>query len=64
VAITLRQPAHMAALPTRRVHYPSRAGRLAIAGLISLAAAPGAILWRSDPSDEQAMTHPGRHLLH
>ena len=61
MAITLRQPAHMAALPTRRVHNPGRASQLVLAGLISVVAAPWALLWRSDPA-EQHTTQPGRHL--
>lgn len=59
MAITLRQPAHMAALSTRRVHNPGRASQLVLAGLISVVAAPWALFWQSDRADE-----PGQHRLH
>ena len=49
MAITLRQPARLAALPTRRVSTPSHASQLVLGALISLVAAPWALLWRSDP---------------
>ena len=62
MAITLRQPAHMAALPTRRVRNPSRASQLVLGTLISVVAAPWALLWRSE-RDEQDAPEPGRHRL-
>jgi hypothetical protein len=65
VAITLRQPARLAALPTRRVRNPSRASQLVLGVLISVVAAPWALLWRSDPVEQQldgaeAGLHRGR----
>jgi len=63
MAITIRQPAHMAALPTRRVHSPSRASQLALGAVISLVAAPWALLWRSDRDDLDG-TETGRHRAH
>lgn len=64
MAITLRQPAHMAALPTRRVHTPSRASQLVLGALISVAAAPWALLWRSDRTEERDVPERGRHRIH
>jgi len=63
MAITIRQPARMAALPTRRVHSPSRASQLVLGAVISLVAAPWALLWRSD-RDGQDVLEPGRHRAH
>lgn len=64
MAITLHRPAHTAVLPTRRTHKTSRASQLVLGGLISLVAAPWALLWRSDRTDEQDALEPGRHRLH
>ena len=63
MAITLRQPAHMAALPTRRVRNPSRASQLVLGALISVVAAPWALFWRSERADEHNV-QPGQHRLH
>jgi hypothetical protein len=63
MAITIRQPAHMAALPTRRVHSPSGASQPVLGAVISLVAAPWALLWRSDPAELDG-TEAGRHRAH
>jgi hypothetical protein len=53
VAITLHRPVHFVALPTRRTRTPSRASQLLLGAVISLVAAPWALLWRSDEADQQ-----------
>jgi hypothetical protein len=53
VAITLHRPVRLAATPTRRTRTPSRASQLVLSAVISLVAAPWALLWRSDEADQQ-----------
>lgn len=60
MAITLHRPVHLAPTPTRRAHAPSRrahapsrASQLVLSAVISLVAAPWALLWRSDEADQQ-----------